>query len=85
MMIDVNTALDALDECIDWKLKPALDSQKIFDDIASNLRRLPAFQHTKIVELDLALADLKRSFANEMREAEWQLYDAFRCSIGAEN
>jgi hypothetical protein len=82
MMIDTNTALDLLSEAIDWSLKPALDSQTLFDDIASKLHQRPEFKRLTIVQLDLLLADLKREFARSMHTAEWQLYDAFRTAIG---
>lgn len=83
-MIDVNIALDALAEAIDWKLRPALDSDRVFDAIASKLRRLPAFKQMTIAQIDLLLADLEREFAHDMREAEWATYAAFRCTIGGE-
>jgi hypothetical protein len=82
MLIDSNAALDAIDEAISWKLRPALNPNRIFDEIASALHRHPRFRDLKITELDLALADLKREFAREMRETEWHLYEAFRCTLG---
>jgi hypothetical protein len=83
--IETAEALEALDECINWKLKPALDSQRVFDAVASRMRRHPAFAHLTIIQLDALLADSKREFANDMREVEWGLYTAFRCAIGGED
>jgi hypothetical protein len=84
MMVSTDWALDCLDEAISWKLRPAINVDRVFDEIASKLRRMPAFKQLTIVEIDLALADLKREFAHDMREAEWAMYAAFRCAIGAE-
>jgi hypothetical protein len=83
MMIDADTALVALDDAIGWRLRPALNAQKLFDDIASKLHRHPSFKQLNITEIDLLLADLKREFAHDMHTAEWQLYESFRSSIGA--
>jgi hypothetical protein len=83
MLIDTNQALDALDESISWKLRPALDPDARFDSIASKLHRI--FPELTIAQIDLLLGDLKRDFARDMREAEWSLYQAFRCTIGAED
>jgi hypothetical protein len=82
MMIDADAALVALDDAVAWRLRPALDAEKLFDDIASKLHQRPEFKGLTINQLDLLLADLRREFAHAMRGAEWQLYDAFRCSIG---
>jgi hypothetical protein len=88
MMIDadLDKVLDALSECIDWKLRPALDSQEFFDELVSELRRrFPAFRNMAIADIDLALADARRRFENDVREAQWQMYSAFRVMIGGED
>jgi hypothetical protein len=53
MVIDTSTALDALDEAIKWKLRPALDPDRIFDEIAFKLHRHPMFRHLKVVDCAL--------------------------------
>jgi hypothetical protein len=80
MLIDSNIALDSLDVAINWKLRPALDPDRLFDEIASRLHKL--FPHLTISQIDLLLADLRRQHAHDMREAEWQVYDGFRTTLG---
>jgi hypothetical protein len=83
MLIDTNTALDALDEAIEWKLRGPLD--QLFDAILSDLRRrVPALKQMPLAELDLLVADSKREFAHNRDGATWDMFTAFRCAIGGE-
>jgi hypothetical protein len=82
MMIDTNIALTAFDDIISWKLRPALDPDRIFDELANRFRQHPRFRDLKISELDLLLADLKREFVHNMHVLEWALYTAFKTMLG---
>jgi hypothetical protein len=80
MLIDHTVILDALNEAIGWQLRPALDSDRLFDDLGSRLHKL--FPSLKITEIDLLLGDLKRQHVHNMQQIEWELYDAFCCTLG---
>jgi hypothetical protein len=82
MLIDINRALDALDEAIGWKLRPALDPDELFDSISAELHRL--LPELTVSQIDLRLADLRRRHVHAMQVAEHQLSDGFRTVIGAD-
>jgi phage terminase Nu1 subunit (DNA packaging protein) len=82
MLIDVDRALNALAESLDWK-RPAPDADELFDSIAAVLHR--RFPELTITQIDLLLADLKREYVHDAHVAEWDMYAAFRCTIGGED
>ena len=78
MMIDADAALVALDDAVAWRLRPALDAEKLFDDIASKLHQRPEFKGLTINQLDLLLADLRREFAPGCRARRHHAHSAER-------
>jgi len=82
MLIEINEAFNALDEAISWRLRPALDADELFDELGSAIHRI--FPELTITQIDLLLADLRRQHAQNMQQAEFSLFDAFRTTLGAD-
>ena len=79
MLITTDQALDALDEAISWKLRPALDPDELFDAFELDVHRLTGMP---LSQISLLFADHRRRHAEHVHATEWCLLDAYRAMIG---
>jgi hypothetical protein len=73
--ISTEAAVETLWQALDWT---RIDSDELFDEIASKLHRLSAFKHMSISQIDLLLADLRRQFVHDVNEYQWRLVQTFK-------
>jgi hypothetical protein len=87
MKIDVDTAARALRAAIDFEMPDAAGiGDRIFDELAYQLRRLPQFRGMPIIAIDLAIHDVRRELITKLNQAfesvERRLVQSFKDEIG---
>jgi len=78
MKIDIETAVESLWQAFEWE---PIDPAKMFDQIATRLRRNPMFRGMSIEQLDLILGDARQEFERDIDEYESRLVRAFEDAL----